>query len=95
MSKHIGHHITIDEDVFVDSNFLNQLRSIDISLSHIWMGDFECDVDGVNVQFRRRDGSMETPEGFVGRPHYVYSANNATVSQVIEKMITNNSTEEV
>jgi hypothetical protein len=95
MSKHIGHHITIDEDIFVDSNFLNQLRNIDVTLSHLGWGDFNCDVNGVDVRFIRRDGSMTTPEGFVGRPHYVYSASNDIIQTILSRMITTNSTQEV
>jgi hypothetical protein len=95
MSKHIGHHTTINEEVFVDSNFINALRNIDVALSHLGWGDWKCDVNGVDVQFRRRDGSMETPAGFVGRPHCIYSASNDIIQTILSRMITTNSTEEV
>jgi hypothetical protein len=94
MSKHIGHHITIDEDIFVDSNFLNQLRNIGIVLKHILFGDFMCDHNGFVVTFIRKDGSMATPEGFIGRPHIVHG-NKDTIKLMVEEMKLLNSTEEV
>jgi hypothetical protein len=72
--EYIGHAKILGDTLYVDSNLLNKLNSLNLSLNHIGFGDFETkkplktNVGDLYMSFYRV--SKDIPD-FVGRSHEV------------------------
>lgn len=72
--EYIGHAKIIGDTLYVDSNLLNKMNSLNLSLNHIGMGDFETkrplktSLGDLYMSFYRV--SKDIPD-FVGRSHEV------------------------
>ena len=73
--EYIGHAKIKDGILYVDSNLVNKINTLNLGLDHLGMGDFGTKkplelmgFGGVTLQFLRKS---ETIPGFVGRAHKV------------------------